>query len=104
MQDPKDTTDPLKPDLKHDSMEFNAATEGDDILDTDIESGLDLENELISAEELDYLEEDKPDNKAEALNTAENDRLADDDNFLTEEDQEETYDQPDPANDADENE
>ena len=102
MEDPKDITDPLKPDLKHDSMEFNAATEGDDILDADTESGLDLENELISAEELDYLEEDKADNKAEALNAAENDRLVDADNFLTEGEQEENYDQPDPANDADE--
>ncbi len=36
-------------------MEFNAATEGDDILDTDIESGLDLENELISAERENFL-------------------------------------------------
>ncbi len=94
----------VKPDLKHDSMEFSAATEGDDILDSDNESGLDLEEESISAEELEYLEEGDEDEKAAALNTAEIDSQADEDNFINEPEQEVEYDQPNPEEDAEENE
>ncbi len=78
------TTDPVKPDLKHDSMEYNAATDGDDILDTDKESELEIEAESITAEELNELEADSPDELAEALNTAETDSAIDEDNFLLE--------------------
>ena len=78
IQDPRDTPDePVKPDLKHDSMEFSAATEGDDVLDSDTESELDLEDENISAEELDYLEGDEEDDIAAALDSAEVDSQAD---------------------------
>lgn len=103
IQDPRDTPDePLKPDLKHDSMEFNAATEGDDVLDSDTESELDLEDENISAEELDYLEGDEQDDIAAALVSAEVDSQADAENFIHEPEQEIEYDQPNPEEDGDE--
>lgn len=75
------TDEEVKPDLKHDTMEFSAATDGDDIMDTDDET---YEEEDISADELDVLE-DEPDNEAAALDAAETDREADEDN-LPEED------------------
>lgn len=69
-----------KPDLKHDTMEFAASTEGDDILDEE-----DLEDdELVSSEELEMLE-DEPEVEAAALNAVETDLLSDEDN-LPEED------------------
>ena len=71
-----------KTDLKHDTMEFSAATEGDDKLDTDDER---YEEEGISADELALIEGDELDDQAAALNSVENDRLVDEDN-LPEED------------------
>ena len=56
-----------KTDLRHDTMEFSANHDGDDILDTDIR---DLDDDEISAEELDFLEEDKS-AMAAALNEVE---------------------------------
>jgi len=76
------TPDPVKPDLKHDSMEFSAATDGDDMLDTDKETDQEIEEESITAEELEYLEADNLEDKAEALNAAETDSEADEDNFI----------------------
>jgi len=73
--------DDIKPDLKHDSMEYSAATDGDDKLDTDDET---YEEEEITAEELDILEEDDTDLQAEALDSAETDKMADE-NTLPEE-------------------
>lgn len=85
MQQPDDTTpEPIKPDLKHDTMEYAASTDGDDILDSDKESVQEIEDEEITAEELAVFEEDDPDSQAQALNDAETDSQADDDNFLTE--------------------
>ncbi len=79
----KKTTDEedIKSDLKHDTMEFSAATDGDDQLDTDDAT---YEEEGINAEELDALEDD-PAIEAVALNEVEKDRQADPDN-LPEED------------------
>lgn len=71
----------IKSDLKHDTMEFSAATDGDDQLDTDDET---YEEEGINADELEALEDD-PMIEAIALNEVENDRRADPDN-LPEED------------------
>lgn len=71
----------IKADLKHDTMEFSAATDGDDLLDTDDAS---YEEEGINAEELEALEDD-PMIEAVALNEVENDLQADPDN-LPEED------------------
>lgn len=71
----------IKADLKHDTMEFSAATDGEDRLDTDDET---YEEEDITAEELDAIK-DENDNEAAALNAEETDRLADADN-LPEED------------------
>jgi len=71
----------VDPDLKHDTLEFSAPTDGDDALDIDDPT---YEEEGITAEELDTIE-DEPDNEAIALAAAENDRIADDDN-LPEED------------------
>lgn len=76
------TPDDIKPDLKHDSMEFSAATDGDDLLDTDDDS---YEEEGITAEELEVLDDSTLQETAEALNSAEIDREADEDN-LPEED------------------
>lgn len=94
-----DTPENIKPDLKHDSMEYSAATDGDDILDTDKESELEIEDESITAEELDLLNDDTVDDQAEALVTAETDSEADEDNFLSEPEQFETYDEPMEEND-----
>jgi len=71
----------IKADIRHDTMEFSAPTDGDDKLDMDDAT---YEEEEITAEELDILE-GKVDDEAMALDSAENDRLADDDN-LPEED------------------
>ncbi len=65
----------IMPDIKHDTMEFSAPTDGDDKLDMDDAT---YEEEEITAEELDTLE-DEPDKEAMALDTAETDRLADGD-------------------------
>ncbi len=69
--------EPIHPDLKHDTMEFAASADGDDIIDID-----DEENE-ITAKELVALESDKPGTEANALNSAAADSLIDEDNFLT---------------------
>jgi hypothetical protein len=71
----------IKADIKHDTMEFSAASDGDDKLDMD---DVAYDEEEITAEELDILE-DEADNEAMALDSVETDRLADDDN-LPEED------------------
>lgn len=73
--------DDIKTDLKHDTMEFSAATHGDDVLDTDDAA---FEEEAVSAEELEALDDDDED-EAAALINAENEFLTDQDN-LPEED------------------
>lgn len=70
-----------KPDLKHDSMEFSASTDGDDKLDTD---DANYEETGISGEELGALNDDEA-NEAAAFIAEENDFAADDNN-LPEED------------------
>ncbi len=72
-----------KPDLKHDNMEFSAATDGDDQLDLDDPN---KEDDAISAEELEFLEGDSFDAQAEALNSVEEDRTADNDVIFDEND------------------
>ncbi|MEP6676556.1 MAG: hypothetical protein ABJA78_15450 [Ferruginibacter sp.] len=74
----------IKPDLKHDSMEYSAATDGDDILDTDMQR----EPDEISAEEIDALEDDDLDDQAAALESVEEDREADNDINFSEADNE----------------
>ena len=81
MEKKSNQTDDLKSDLKHDTMEFSAATDGDDLLDTD---DLTYEEEGITVEELNLLE-DEPMNEAAALIAAETDREIDENN-LPEED------------------
>lgn len=71
----------IKTDLKHDTMEFSAATDGDDVLDTDDAA---FEEEGISAEELETLDDDD-ENQAAALINVENEFQIDQDN-LPEED------------------
>lgn len=73
----KETTEPIAPELKHDTMEYAASTDGDDLLDAI------NEEEEITAEELDALDEDGAYKEAYAMNAAETDREADADNFLT---------------------
>lgn len=89
--------DEIKTDLKHDSMEFAASTDGDDIMDTDAPA---YEEEEIAADELEALY-DSDDNEAAALNATETDLQADED-ILPEEDW--TDDLPDMNSDEDENE
>lgn len=88
----KPTTEDIKTDLKHDSMEFSASTDGDDILDTDDAA---YEEDEIDAGELDSLE-DSIDNEAAALVATETDLQADED-ILPEEDW--TDDLPDTEDD-----
>ena len=92
----KHNEEDIKTDLKHDSMDFSAATDGDDLLDTD---DVRYEEDGISAEELEMLGDD-PEVEAAALNAVETDRLADDSN-LPEEDW--TEDLPDNEEEEEEN-
>ncbi len=75
---------PVKTDLKHDNMEYSASSDGDDILDSDVQITLITEEEQITAKELDQLLDDNFDNQAEAFNSAETDSRVDSDNFLYE--------------------
>ena len=70
--------DDIKSDIKHDTMEFSTPIDGEDKLDMDDES---YEEEEITAEELDNLEDKDDDNEAYALNQAEMDRAADEENL-----------------------
>jgi len=72
----------VKTDLKHDTMEFSAATDGDDKLDTDDAS---FEDDEISIDELDALEDDDTGDQAYALDSVETDAKTDDD-IMPEED------------------
>jgi hypothetical protein len=78
----KDNEDEVKTDLKHDTMEFvdDEASENKSAIDN-----LEDEEEEITPEELNILNEDEADNQAYALNSAEVDREQDEDN-LPEED------------------
>ncbi|WP_301922513.1 hypothetical protein [Ferruginibacter sp.] len=69
--------DPIAPELKHDTMEYAASTEGDDQLN------LINEDDEITADELDSLEEDDMEDEAYALDAAATDTIADENNFLT---------------------
>ncbi|MBK9530356.1 MAG: hypothetical protein WBO39_16590 [Ferruginibacter sp.] len=77
----KSAKEDVKTDLKHDSMEYAATTDGDDVLDTDDAA---YEEEGINAEELDAITDDA-DNEAAALNAIETDLKADPD-IMPEED------------------
>lgn len=82
----------LAPDLKHDTMEFAASTDGEDKMDFDDAA---YEEEEITAEELDTMEDDTADNQGYALVAAQTDRTADADD-LPDEDWEDDL----PDNDA----
>lgn len=84
---PKDNKD-IKTDLRHDNMEFSAATDGDDILDAD---DFNREEDGISSEELDALEGNDIE-MAAALNAAETDRMIDSENLPEESDEDDYYD------------
>ena len=56
------------------------------ILDTDKETPLELEDESITAEELSSLEDDELEDQEAALQSAEEDSLQDEDNFINEPD------------------
>lgn len=99
----KTNPDPVKPNLKHDTMEYSAATDGDDILDADTETKDEVEEEQISAEELELLGEDDIDDQASALNTAETDSLADEDNFLNEPETKEVFEEEEDDEDESKN-
>lgn len=78
----KPTTNDSRTDLKHDTMEFSATTDGDDIMDTDDAS---YEEEGISADELEALKEEDSASEAAALHAETADFAIDEDN-LPEED------------------
>ena len=90
-QDPE--AEQTKTDLKHDTMEFSASTDGDDKLDLDDAA---KDDDGISGEELDYLEE-SDDAMAAALDAVETDRVADDDNLPDESDEDDYYKDEDVA-------
>lgn len=85
---PKDSND-IKTDLRHDNMEFSAATDGDDKLDAD---DFNREEDGISSEELYALEEDNDTEMAAALNAVEMDRMVDAENLPEESDEDDYYD------------
>ncbi len=85
---PKENKD-VKTDLRHDNMEFSAATDGDDILDAD---DFNREEDGISGEELDALEDESDVEMAAALNAVEADRMADAENLPEESDEDDYYD------------
>jgi len=85
---PKDNND-IKTDLRHDNMEFSAATDGDDKLDAD---DFNREEDGISSEELDALDEDNETEMAAALNAVEMDRMVDAENLPEESDEDDYYD------------
>ena len=85
---PKNNND-VKTDLRHDSMEYSAATDGEDKLDAD---DFNREEDGISSEELDALDEDSDTEMAAALNAAEMDRMVDAENLPEENDEDDYYD------------
>lgn len=85
---PKDNKD-VKTDLRHDNMEFSAATDGDDILDAD---DFNREEDGISGEELDALGDENEVEMAAALNAVEMDRMVDAENLPEESDEDDYYD------------
>ena len=80
----------VKTDLRHDNMEFSASTDGDDRLDQD--NDMLEDDDEISGDELDELENENDFEMAAALNAAETDRLADSDNLPEESDEDDYYD------------
>lgn len=85
-----------RPDLKHDTMEFSASTDGDDRLDSDSDN---YEDDEMTAEELDLLNGAPEEEETAALSAVESARSSDDD-ILPEEDW--TDDLPDDAAENDE--
>jgi hypothetical protein len=92
----EESTNDIKPDLKHDTMEFSAGTEGEDKLDTDDAA---YEEEGITEEELDAID-DIDENEAAALIAEETDFAADDTNLP---DEDWTDDLPDTDDEEDAN-
>ncbi len=96
MKKDEKTPGDVKTDLKHDTMDFSAATDGDDILDTDDES---YEEEGISADELETLEGVPEDEEVAALSTVQMDLQTDED-ILPEEDWVDDIEQDDPEDET----
>lgn len=94
---PKENND-VKTDLRHDNMEFSAATDGDDILDAD---DFNREDDGISGEELNAIEQDDLE-MAAALNAVETDRMVDAENLPEESDEDDYYDNEDQPEDEQE--
>lgn len=88
----------VKTDLRHDSMEFSAATDGDDKLDAD---DFNREDDGISGEELNAIEQDDLE-MAAALNAVETDRMVDAENLPEESDEDDYYDNEDQPEDEEE--
>lgn len=94
----QETTPPVQPDLKHDNMEY--AADSGEVLEPIVDDlSFDDNNEEITAEELDALENDDTDSEGMALITAETDSTSDEDNYLTTPDDatEEDYETDDTA-------
>ena len=79
----------VKPDLKHDTLEYAAPNEGEDKQDNDDPN---REDDAITAEELDFIEADSPDAQAAALNSVEIDRQVGNEVIFDEEDIDEAND------------
>lgn len=78
MQNKKNDIDP-NPDLKHDTMEYAASSDGVDILDNEYELE---ETDEITAEELEMIDKDTEEEQEQALNIVETDRQNDDDVYF----------------------
>lgn len=83
------SSEDVKPDLKHDTMEYSASTDGNDTLDSDDPN---REEDAITAEELDFIEDDSLDAQAAALDSVETDRQADNQVIFDEKDIDEAGD------------
>jgi hypothetical protein len=85
------------PDLKHDTMEFAAPTEGEDKLDFDDDT---YEEEDMTPEELDNMEDDSIDNQGYALVAAQTDKTADEDDLPDENWEDDLPDNEEPADET----
>ncbi len=85
---PHNKNNDIKTDLKHDNMEFSAATDGDDKLDAD---DFNREDDGITEKELAEIENAGDGEMAAAYNAAEIDSQTDSDNNLPDETSEDDY-------------
>ena len=82
-----------KVDLKHDTMEYAEPLNGEYESESDDAILVDDDNDEITSKELNMLGQDQTDNQAYALNSAEEDKINDEDNLPEEDWTEDTKDE-----------